>query len=747
MANALPDHSQLCDACQRIDFTSFFIEESEEVIGQKGAMDVNLKNDDMPLGTRLEIRKKGLYCAFCALADAAINNTYLGYNEDASVGIKKYYISDNRGPGCTLTERTYGIRLVAKKTGTSGRYFGDIKLLADDAQKLGLSPLFHGREMQPKEFDMSTAIKWLNICRTQHGSLCDVPGRHPEERIPSPQPVQLLAIDLFNMCVCNMPSCAEFVALSYCWPAKSSLVLKRCNYSELMESDSLPRQMHLLPGTVQDAISCAKELLFRYLWVDALCIIQDDDEHKTKQLRQMDRVYGAASLTIVCAYPVASGTSDPCSGLPRYNEHDRPRPQIIREINGLRFMTTTRSAYMAVQETRWDNRCWTFQEHHLSRRILYFTPVQVYFQCSSSVFCEDVMCEDALATAYHAPGSTLWNPKARYSEGEDELSWGEWILSRAPSNKGRETYSYEQALVEYTHRDISFPSDFLNAFEGVMAVLTDSMGTEFWQGLPEKYLDQALLWQLRGAYLRRRVRPTPGAPSSLEPLFPSWSWAGWESPVNLHDYMAISQHRTEVDWFIVRNDGVSVRLKVGQNDHVNITYREDGNKDVTPPLINMNDFLPNILPRSQIDISSKEWQKARTLACYTTHNSFLLDGTQHSLGHEAVWRTSINLAIKDSQDFTVGCILVPPDLADECLKKPQMYDFILISRSLRTKINQKSQYFDENAYVTRDWCTLNVMLVVKARSDQEIFHRVGVGILHEDAWVGAQPRGAMIRLV
>jgi hypothetical protein len=210
------------------------------------------------------------------------------------------------------------------------------------------------------------------------------------------------------------------------------------------------------------------------------------------------------------------------------------------------------------------------------------------------------------------------------------------------------------------------------------------MGTDFWQGLPKNYLDQTLLWQLRGAFVRRRIRPTPGAISSMKSLFPSWSWAGWESAVDLHSYMSISQHRSEVAWYIVRDDEVSAYINVVQDGSASIAYSEDGNKDVSPALVNINDLLPNILPRSQIDINSKEWQEARTLACYTTQSSFFLDGTLHSLsGHEKVWSTSTNFAIKDHQGSTIGCILVPPDLVKECLEKPQIYNFILISRSLK----------------------------------------------------------------
>jgi hypothetical protein len=49
--------------------------------------------------------------------------------------------------------------------------------------------------------------------------------------------------------------------------------------------------------------------------------------------------------------------------------------------------------------------------------------------------------------------------------------------------------------------------------------------------------------------------------------------------------------------------------------------------------------------------------------------------------------------------------------------------------------------------VARDWCTLNVMLVAKAGIYGDEVCRVGVGIVHEDAWVRADPRGMLIRLI
>jgi hypothetical protein len=203
----------------------------------------------------------------------------------------------------------------------------------------------------------------------------------------------------------------------------------------------------------------------------------------------------------------------------------------------------------------------TFQEGLLSRRLLYFTPRQVYFQCSCNVFCEDTVGESLSPSTHVSPGNTVWNTKSRNPANTETGNWGEWAPSRKPRGSIMAMLlDYEYALSAYTYRDVSYASDMLNAFDGIRAVLSDAMQTDFWQGIPEKFLPQALCWQLRGSFRRRRLWPVDGPPS--EPLFSSWTWAGWESSVNLNDYMSISMYRTEAEFYIINDDAVATRLRV-----------------------------------------------------------------------------------------------------------------------------------------------------------------------------------------
>lgn len=84
--------------------------------------------------------------------------------------------------------------------------------------------------------------------------------------------------------------------------------------------------------------------------------------------------------------------------------------------------------------------------------------------------------------------------------------WGGWDLSRKPvSALSRVVEVYEMALIRYTHREVSNPSDVLKVFGGVVTVLSEGMGTSFWQGIPERILAVAICWRPRAEHTRRRL--------------------------------------------------------------------------------------------------------------------------------------------------------------------------------------------------------------------------------------------------
>jgi hypothetical protein len=86
----------------------------------------------------------------------------------------------------------------------------------------------------------------------------------------------------------------QFVALSYCWGTSQQAVTTKSNISsqeqQLLVSD--------LPQTLQDAIVVTRALDYQYLWVDALCILQDDENDWAVQSSRMADIYSTATLVI-----------------------------------------------------------------------------------------------------------------------------------------------------------------------------------------------------------------------------------------------------------------------------------------------------------------------------------------------------------------------------------------------------------------------------------------------------------------
>lgn len=85
-----------------------------------------------------------------------------------------------------------------------------------------------------------------------------------------------------------------YIALSYCWGGDQELKLTSNTFKLLRTGFG----SGLLPKTIRDAVSIAKWFEIKYLWVDALCIIQDDATDWAQEAKTMDQVYRGAFWTI-----------------------------------------------------------------------------------------------------------------------------------------------------------------------------------------------------------------------------------------------------------------------------------------------------------------------------------------------------------------------------------------------------------------------------------------------------------------
>jgi len=195
--------------------------------------------------------------------------------------------------------------------------FPEITLLANDAPTPSKS--YFARLINDK-IDFSMVRNWLAMCHAGHGHFCNQSKMLDREiSDPAAEIPTFRLIDVVDNCIVSAPYKCKYVGLSYVWgniDISSILRLLKANLDDL-EKPASPLQKEYyerIPLTVRDAMQVVRELHFRYLWTDSLCIVQDDDGDqgsKYDAISKMDLVYGAAYLTIIAA----TGT-DANAGLP-----------------------------------------------------------------------------------------------------------------------------------------------------------------------------------------------------------------------------------------------------------------------------------------------------------------------------------------------------------------------------------------------------------------------------------------------
>ncbi|KAK1752684.1 heterokaryon incompatibility protein-domain-containing protein [Echria macrotheca] len=349
-----------------------------------------------------------------------------------------------------------------------------------------------GYRIRPR-FDINLAKSWLRTCEASHIPTCT--GLQGVGTANTPAPTGLFLIDTHDWCLFKVPDESSagirYVALSYVWGKVQQPQLSASTVATWQEPGRLRSQP--LPATVKDAITLANSLGFRYLWVDALCIVQDEPGLRHEQIAQMFRIYNSACLTIVAA------DSDRCdtgiSGVSVFSTRSVGRGQW--NIMGTEIMMVPESPHLLLNVSTWRKRGWTFQEELCSRRALIFLPNLVIFSCQTATWREDVCLENSFVTP---------------------LPRGKGILTIRDGAGG----AYKAAVPlfrdltnQYLSRMLTRKGDIENAFEGVAELMNGLVGP-LYHGIPERHFDEVIqgCWYWDYDLVRR-------------PPFPSWSWTGW----------------------------------------------------------------------------------------------------------------------------------------------------------------------------------------------------------------------------
>jgi hypothetical protein len=383
--------------------------------------------------------------------------------------------------------------------------------------------------------DTTLIRTWLDSCKHSDASHCA-----SSETLWDGKGFRLIDVQL--RCLAHVTERHEYLALSYPWgeTARGFLCADTSNIDALCRTGSLDVDVvkeHLgkTPSrTVLDAMHLARGLGFRYLWVDALCILQDDADERRRLIHGMGGIYGAATCTIICAAGTNadSGLKGVWNTARQRLPYDEPVRLSGSRLQNFSVMISRPSLDSEVRRSHWNTRGWTYQEMCLSSRSLYFTAGEVFFSCFSCHNREGYELRDALPheSQIMAKTSPAWDT---VDSPFMEMATGKVHFHGLPSDPDDfNFFVYRTVVQDYTKRELTLSSDVINAFQGVFNRFIDPGKTHLTlvhevQCIPPRFLHLALLWYpISGS-----VRGCSSSQRTALSEFPSWSWTSWHGPV------------------------------------------------------------------------------------------------------------------------------------------------------------------------------------------------------------------------
>ncbi|KAJ8110731.1 hypothetical protein OPT61_g6497 [Boeremia exigua] len=396
-----------------------------------------------------------------------------------------------------------------------------------------------GRIMDTSSYESIRLIKqWLKTCSEEH-EYCAIPEA-------SKLPNRVLDISYNRAKVIETNGMrAPYVSLSHCWGRKPIIRLLSSNIDKM--KNGIP--WNELSKTFQDSIMVAWKLGFRYIWIDALCILQDSTQDWEYHASRMAQIFTNSQLTIS-----ASSSADGAGGCFSSRLHDPwtllstgrqiynsnlwlPYMKIGRDREGcLKTFKMTIQIPHGLYSHRQPKepllkRAWVFQEQILSSRNVHFASNELYFECKSYVACE---CSGWTARSLSHHWETRWRKSHAILQGQLEFLLpaaaadrlrGDIPKPKPIPRRAAEFEAYRALIESYTSLDITNVHDRLPALSGITSLRKDTYLAGVWRSI----LLESLHWY-----------PLPTSHSSQKSAMayrpagyraPTWSWASIESPV------------------------------------------------------------------------------------------------------------------------------------------------------------------------------------------------------------------------
>ncbi|KAK0642998.1 heterokaryon incompatibility protein-domain-containing protein [Cercophora newfieldiana] len=409
----------------------------------------------------------------------------------------------------------------------------------EDPGRLSRYKLFGRRSTVDRnpELYLGMIRHWLHDCQTKH-EVCkgDGSGGVMPTRVIDVGESGTLERTPHVRLVSTQGMSERYIALSYCWGPDTSDIFTLNTSTHAAMTSTQGVQVSTLARTHREIIDLARALGIRYVWVDALCIIQGDAADWEKESKTMARVYGNSTLTIIAGRSPSSKSGFLTNDLNK----DNTRPLPCRLPVTLDHPPTSDPETVTIDLRRSHNigplvqRGWCFQERLSAPRSVLFAEEQISFLCNREHYWEDGWVSRNAWRPKFVQQQPQWapDPKLPLTPAEETLQGWYWML-----------FHYTQCLLSNPH----------DIFAAICAVAQQAartlVGSRYLAGIWECDIVRGLLWrpcyhfQLGPAARVETTRPKPTRlTQGTGPIIraPSWSWAAVEGPI-AYPYFNASQ--------------------------------------------------------------------------------------------------------------------------------------------------------------------------------------------------------------
>lgn len=286
-------------------------------------------------------------CPFCRLVAQAIHEDYKATRPEDGVAASRLnpvnlFWSEDTVPDGKGAFVIYGVRSCV------------ICLASDDFDAPEVHNTFCLRTVVKPELDYPRMANWISTCAETHTVSC---GSRQKTSISFaaayPGLNVLRLIDVEENRLIEACEVLPYVALSYVWGGIPTIRLTRTNLEAMLLPGSLNELWLRLPRTIQDTLCLVRELGLRYVWVDALCLVQNDPEDLERGIKVMDNIYEESKLTII-----AAAGHNARAGLPGVRGNSRLQAQTMK-VKKSTYLGVFVGLDQLLQSTVYQSRAWT----------------------------------------------------------------------------------------------------------------------------------------------------------------------------------------------------------------------------------------------------------------------------------------------------------------------------------------------------------------------------------------------------